>query len=92
MTKFEVMLSETARKQLGEMPPPAQERLNAALALLGEDPYRPRPRADIKKLRGPKRDYYRLRVGNYRAVYVIEENEVRVAKILPRSSAYSWLE
>ncbi len=92
MTRYEVLLSETARRQLKDFPVNLQERVKVALTELRADPYRPRPKADIKKLKGPKRDYYRLRIGNYRVIYVVEGNDVLVAKILPRSSAYDWIE
>ena len=92
MMKFEVLLSETARRQLKNLPPDTQDHIKLSLAELKNDPYRPRPKADIKRLKGPKRDYYRLRIGNYRAIYVIDEYKVKVAKILPRSKAYDWIE
>ncbi len=92
MTKYEVLLSQTALRQLREMPDREQERVKRALALLEEDPFRPRPKADIKRLKGPERDYYRQRIGNHRAIYVVEGERVLVAKILPRSKAYEWLD
>ncbi len=92
MTKFEVLLSETARWQLNNLPPDMRAHIKITLGELEDDPYRPRPKTDIKKLKGPKRDYYRLRIGNYRAIYVVEGNIVLVAKILPRNKAYDWIE
>ena len=92
MTKYEVLLSETASKQLKNLPINMQERVRKALSELREDPFRRRPKADIKRLIGPNRSYYRLRVGDYRAMYVVEGTKVMVAKILPRSSAYKWLD
>jgi mRNA interferase RelE/StbE len=78
-------VSETARRQLGSLPLDMQAKVKRKLRKLEEDPYQPRSKVDIKKLKGPKKDYYRLRIGNYRAIYVIEGNKVMVAKILPRS-------
>ena len=92
MRRFEVLLSETARRQLKDLPPDLQIQIKERLEELGKDPYRPRPRTDIKRLKGPKRDYYRLRIGSFRAIYVIEGYNVMIAKILPRSSAYDWIE
>jgi mRNA interferase RelE/StbE len=92
LTKFEVLLSDTARRQFKDIPMDLQERVRAALSMLSQEPYRPRPKADIKKLKGPTRNYYRLRVGDYRAIYVIEGDKVMVAKILLRSKAYHWLD
>ncbi len=92
MKRYEVLLSETVQRQLRDIPVRTQMRIKRALTELEEDPFRPRPRADIKRLKGPDRDYYRQRIGNYRAIYVVEGQRVLVAKILPRSKAYEWLE
>lgn len=92
MKRYEVLLSETARRQLNGLPPDHRSVVRSKLSELKEDPYRPRPNADIKKLKGPKKDYYRLRAGNFRAMYVIEGNIVKVAKIIPRDKAYDWIE
>jgi len=89
---FEALLSETARRQLKDLPEAVQQRTKQALAELKEDPFRPRPKADIKRLNGPDRDYYRQRIGDFRAIYVVEGQRVLVAKILPRSKAYRWIE
>lgn len=92
MTTFEILVSETARRQIKDLPENLRERVKSALSVLSEDPYRPRPKADIKKLRGPTKNYFRLRIGEYRAIYVIEGNKVLIAKVLPRSKAYDWIE
>ena len=92
MKRYRVFLSETARRQLREIPARMQTRIKRALTELEDDPFRPRPKADIKNLKGRDRDYYRLRVGDYRAIYVVEVRRVLVSKILLRSKAYEWLE
>jgi mRNA interferase RelE/StbE len=48
-------------------------RILAALTALGDDPYR--EDADIKKLTGPS-GLFRLRVGNYRVAYQVEDGEL----------------
>ncbi|MFI6350551.1 type II toxin-antitoxin system RelE/ParE family toxin [Streptomyces sp. NPDC050560] len=50
-------------------------RILTALTALGDDPYR--EDADIKKLAGPS-GLYRLRVGNYRVAYQINDGELVV--------------
>ena len=69
-----------------------RKQIKKKLRKLEEDPYRARAKVDIKKLKGPNKDYFRLRIGNYRAIYVIDGNKVKIAKILPRSKAYDWIE
>jgi mRNA interferase RelE/StbE len=92
LTKYKILISETAKAQLNRLSTDLKKRVKKALLELENNPYKPRPNADIKKLVGPKRNYYRLRIGKYRAIYIVEDNKVLIAKILPRSSAYHWIE
>ena len=92
LTTFEVLLSETAGCQLDDLPPDIQIHTKATLGKLKNDPYRSGSKADIKKLKGPKRDHYRSRIGNYRALYVVEGYKVKVAKVLHRSKVHNWIE
>lgn len=88
MTRFEVLLSETARKQLAETGPKDEARIRKGFHQLAGDPYRPRPGADIKKIVGADPPMYRLRVGDWRALYFIAGAEVRVTSIRRRENAY----
>jgi len=92
LTTYDVRLSETARRQFERFPEDRREKVRKALLELKKGPYRARSGADIKKLSWSKRDYYRLRIGNLRAIYHIDGGKVLVAKILPRSRAYDWME
>lgn len=70
-----------------------RERLRIRLGELEVDPFRPRPKADIKncgKHRGVT--FYRLRVGDFRAVYVVDRDEVKVTEIFRRGRGYRWLD
>lgn len=92
MKKFEVLLSRVAIKELSMFGSDAG-RIKERLKALSEDPYRPRPRADIKKLSATARpEFYRLRIGDYRVVYCIEDDKVKITEIFKRSRGYSWLE
>ncbi len=70
-----------------------RERLKARLEELEVDPFRPRPKADIKNC-GKHRGviFYRLRVGDFRAVYVVERGEVKVTEIFRRGRGYRWID
>lgn len=93
MTKYSAFLSKTAIKQLELLDKKLQERVKSAIRELEEDPFRPRPKADIKKLyKLTKHQLYRLRIGNYRIAYAVENSYVKVAKIFPRGKGYEWLE
>ncbi len=88
MTKFDLLLSETARKQLTETGPKDEARIRGGLLQLEVGPYRPRPGADIKKLVGADPSMYRLRVGDWRALYFIDGSRVKVTSIRRRENAY----
>ncbi|MHA3964476.1 MAG: type II toxin-antitoxin system RelE family toxin [Candidatus Thorarchaeota archaeon SMTZ1-45] len=92
MTKYRILLSQTAVSQLELLKPTEKKRVKEALFSLEEDPFRSRPSADIKKLRYPSEPpLFRLRIGDYRAIYFVIDNEVRVTEIIHRSKGYDWL-
>jgi mRNA-degrading endonuclease RelE of RelBE toxin-antitoxin system len=45
----------------------------------------------IKRLRGPSRPQYRLRVGEARVFYAVTRDTVEVLAIVAKSEAESWL-
>lgn len=93
MTKRKVLLSKTARRQLERLPQDANRRVRERLRVLEHDPIRPRPGADIKPLwTHDDPPLYRLRVGDYRVLYFVLPEEVRVTEIVHRSQGYRGLE
>ncbi len=93
MTKYSVLLSESAREQLLSLSDEDIKRIKSRLKNLEDDPFRSRPTADIKKLIGSfNPSLYRLRVGDYRVVYTIVETDVKVTEIMHRSRGYAWLD
>jgi mRNA interferase RelE/StbE len=66
---YEVHLNEAADRDLTRLPPTVQRRILQRLELLGRDP---RPQNAIP-LAGTLRGSWRLRMGNYRAAYEIDE-------------------
>jgi mRNA-degrading endonuclease RelE of RelBE toxin-antitoxin system len=86
------MLSQTAVSQMELLKPTQKKRVKEALSSLEEDPFRNRPRADIKKLRHPSDPpLFRMRIGVYRAIYFVIDKEVKVTEIIHRSKGYDWL-
>ena len=93
MVRFNVLLSRTAEKEFNSLDKQIQERVRTALKELENDPFQPRPKADIKKLhKMSKHEFYRLRIGNYRAIYAVESSTIKVTKIIPRGKGYDWLD
>ena len=90
--KFEVKLSTTAIKQLDILNRETRTRIKKHLKELKNDPFQKRALADIKKLKDFQNPtLYRIRIGEYRAIYTVSENEVRVTEIFHRSKGYKWL-
>ena len=93
MTKYKVLLSQTAVSQLSMLNAKETSRIKDALSALEDDPFQRRSGADIKKLvTTDDPPLFRLRIGNYRAIYFVLEKEVRVTEIIHRRKGYKWLE
>lgn len=89
---YEVVITDSAKKELAKLPSQIARRLLAKIQALKEDP---RP-SGYKKLtnfdlpNNPYKALYRVRVGDYRAIYSIEDELVRliVVKIAHRRAVY----
>ena len=79
---FEIVVKPGALRQLGRL-----RRFDGAAILdaieehLGREPERP-SRSRIKRLRGEQDATYRLRVGDFRVFYDVDENVVTVVAVL----------
>jgi mRNA interferase RelE/StbE len=71
--KYTIRWRERAVRQLRAIPQPAALTILKALALLGDDPRR--PDSNVKKLSGYE-DRYRLRVGDYRVIYEVQDEQL----------------
>jgi len=82
---YELIIRKSAIKQLSKLPTKEALWLSKKLMNLSTDP---RPDG-CKKLKGYK-NQYRIRIGNYRAVYNIEDHIliVEVTKISDRKDVY----
>ncbi len=88
--KYTFRWRERAVRQLRAIPQAAALTILRALAPLGDDPRR--PDADIKKLAGYS-DRYRLRIGEYRVIYEIADEQliILVVGVGHRREAYRAL-
>ena len=48
-------------------------------------------RSSIKRLRGISRPQYRLRVGDFRVFYDVDEDAVEILAIVPKTQMEDWL-
>ena len=92
LTKFKVFLSKTAVSQLNSLHDKLRDRVKNALKNLENGPFLSRSGADIKKLTS-KSDpsLYRLRIGDYRVIFFVVDQQVKVTEIFPRKKGYKWL-
>lgn len=72
---YTVLILPSAQKQLDKLPNNTATRIEDKMMELAADP---RP-AGCKKLKG--RDAYRIRIGDYRAIYEIQDNKLIVTVI-----------
>jgi mRNA interferase RelE/StbE len=77
VSRYRIALRPGAVRALGKLDPPVARRLQAAIALLAEDP---RPPAS-RPLRG--RPAWRVRVGDYRVIYAIEDDVLLIVVVTP---------
>jgi mRNA interferase RelE/StbE len=68
-TNYEVQIKRSAEKELGALPARTRSRIAMRLLNLENDP---RPRG-VVKLQG--QEAYRLRVGDYRVLFTIDDNK-----------------
>ena len=92
MTSYEILVSQTAAKELGALDKPLQERIKEKLRELAKDPSNTNGRLDVKQLSAKGRNYSRLRVGDYRIIFFLEGMNIKVVRIAKRSDVYSWLD
>ena len=85
MAEYAVTFSRSARKELEKLPPQLVERLFPKIESLASQP---RP-AGCKKLKGGQ-DLWRIRLGDYRVIYLLDDGRrtVDVVAVRHRSEAY----
>lgn len=82
MKKRSVELTPRALRELDAAPESLQLRIALKIKRLSGDPL---PRgAPVKRLQGFEAPVFRLRIGDYRAVFVVEEKRIVVLRIIHR--------
>ena len=84
--KYRVLIDARAAKQLEKLSKSTAERIDTAIVALSEDP---RP-TGVKMLRGKLKPGWRVRVGDYRVLYRIDDRagDVRIFEIGHRREIY----
>ena len=83
---FQVVVHKRAASYLKRLPSDQKERLKKALRELAQDPFR----SGVKAMVGEWRGYYRLRVGNLRVIFWVDQETrtIYVDYIGPRGDIY----
>lgn len=85
--RYRVFIVGKAEKELARLPAATRRRIEDHYDALAEDPLRPRPGADVKKLREAT-GQYRLRVGDHRVFYKVVGDAVTITAVRHRRRAY----
>lgn len=83
---YSVITTPRARKALNRLPANWQDRIIAKLEAVARDPYA--PNNNVTRLQG--REGFRLRVGDWRVIYVLEDDRLvmLVVEVGPRGGVY----
>ena len=83
---YEILFTKQADRALRKMPPATARLIREKLDQLAQDPYARNP--NLTKLQG--RPGYRLRVGDWRVIYELEEDRlvILVLKVASRGGVY----
>lgn len=73
---YKITILPAALWQLADLPKLDQKRIREKIDRLAENPRPP----GVKRLQG-QRDYWRIRVGDYRIVYLIEDERLQILVI-----------
>ncbi len=84
--KYAVLLEKRAEKELKKLPSVILIQVDKRIHSLMSEP---RPN-DVKKLKGKEKDGWRIRVGEYRVLYRIDDSiqEVKIYRIKHRKEAF----
>ena len=86
--KYRIFVSKTFQKQFISLENDIRTRIISALGALEDDPFQPRSGSDIRRLSHTNPTKYRLRVGNYRIIYCVENRTVKVIEVFKRGKGY----
>lgn len=83
---YSVLFDEAARKALKKLQRADQQRISDRIDALAHDPRPP----GVEALQGSEKGYLRLRIGDFRVVYSVEDNRliVLVVRIGNRRDVY----
>jgi mRNA interferase RelE/StbE len=88
---YTVLVSRTFQKSFQKLPKNMQDKIRKHLQELKEDPATSRPHCDLKVLQDTDPKKHRLRIGDYRIIYSIDNKRVNVIELIKREVGYNRL-
>jgi mRNA-degrading endonuclease RelE of RelBE toxin-antitoxin system len=88
--RYTIVFEARAQREFDALAPAMRRRFYRAFDELVVDPLRPRPRCDIRKLKGAG-ETFALRVGRYRAIFAVVNGTIMFTKISGRKVSYRGL-
>lgn len=87
---WEVLIESNAMKYLDSLDAKRRENIKESLRFLRESPFPGQCVGDKKEIKGLKNISFRMRIGDYRAFYVIEKEfkVVKVTEIMTAEAAH----
>jgi mRNA interferase RelE/StbE len=81
--RYQLIYTKRAAKDIRKLDPEVKQRIGKALLHSAEDPLK-----FAEKLTDPKLGTYRFRVGDFRVVFDLHENQIVVLRVGHRSEIY----
>ena len=87
---WKVLIEESAMKFLNSLDKRRRENIKEDLRLLKVSPYPGQGLGDKKEIKGASKTAYRMRIGDYRAFYIIEEKNktVKITELMTAEAAH----
>ena len=89
MEAFKIILSPKAQKDLDSLSDNTCVKISKEISVLKDNPF-PKGKL-IKKLKGKRSDYYRLRIDKYRVFYLIDKRYVVILRILSKKDTEKFI-
>ena len=89
MDKFQVRIPPAAARDLDQLDDKLVQKILEEMDVLKENPF-PKGKL-IRKIKGKSANFYRLRVGNHRVFYSLEDQSVVVLKVIDKKNAARFI-
>ncbi|OYT29473.1 cytotoxin [Thermoplasmatales archaeon ex4572_165] len=88
---YSVLVSRTFQRTFQKLPKNMQDKIRKHLQEQKEDPVTSRPHCNHKELQDTNTKKYRLRIGDYRIIYSINNKRINVIELIKREVGYNRL-